>query len=372
MNTISCKCLNITIETEVTKFPIVRKELLDLTIEESEDIFFQNEILRQLEKLDSINKSLPGLVETREVGSWIIHYCINCKVQTHAVHKEKGASCVLVNSNLLTSDAINKLRNSENFSKLYGIVIQSVEVNDEYEDTFYPSGVESIVRGLKQILTENMRKEAALVEERIKKFSEEQYNRLDHLREKLFSEEEMLIRTVVSHISTKQSQGEQRQQDGTSAISSRSPFKSRESSERRSSQPSSISQLRHTPKRQKSTPVYFDQDAEILFALDDVESNPQSNDDEIDSDSDDTSNAKVSERYQSRTRINTSKFAKSLPMDIPNFMRPKKDADQDAEDDEPEDEDNVDIAASIKKLAKSVHGGGIFGDLPRPRFSTQL
>lgn len=32
-----------------------------------------------------------------------------------------------------------------------------------------------------------------------------------------------------------------------------------------------------------------------------------------------------------------------------------------------------DIAASIKALAKSVHGEhNVFGDLPRPRFSTQL
>ena len=30
------------------------------------------------------------------------------------------------------------------------------------------------------------------------------------------------------------------------------------------------------------------------------------------------------------------------------------------------------IQASIKALAKSVHGDTIFGDLPRPRFSTQI
>lgn len=38
-------------------------------------------------------------------------------------------------------------------------------------------------------------------------------------------------------------------------------------------------------------------------------------------------------------------------------------------------EDNVDIAASIKALARSVHGDTVFGDLPRPqvqRFSTQI
>lgn len=38
-----------------------------------------------------------------------------------------------------------------------------------------------------------------------------------------------------------------------------------------------------------------------------------------------------------------------------------------------ESDDNVDIAASIKALAKSVHGSdAIFGDLPRPRLSTQI
>lgn len=37
-----------------------------------------------------------------------------------------------------------------------------------------------------------------------------------------------------------------------------------------------------------------------------------------------------------------------------------------------ERQDNLDIAASIKALAKSVHGETIFGDLPKPRFSTQI
>lgn len=32
----------------------------------------------------------------------------------------------------------------------------------------------------------------------------------------------------------------------------------------------------------------------------------------------------------------------------------------------------VDIAASIKALAKSVHGEAVFGDLPRPRLRSQI
>lgn len=35
-------------------------------------------------------------------------------------------------------------------------------------------------------------------------------------------------------------------------------------------------------------------------------------------------------------------------------------------------ESNLDIAASIKALARSVHGEAVFGDLPRPRLRSQI
>lgn len=35
-------------------------------------------------------------------------------------------------------------------------------------------------------------------------------------------------------------------------------------------------------------------------------------------------------------------------------------------------DNTVDIAASIKALAKSVHGEAVFGDLPRPRLRSQI
>lgn len=38
----------------------------------------------------------------------------------------------------------------------------------------------------------------------------------------------------------------------------------------------------------------------------------------------------------------------------------------------PDRQNNVDIAASIKALAQSVHGEAIFGDLPKPRFKTEI
>lgn len=35
-------------------------------------------------------------------------------------------------------------------------------------------------------------------------------------------------------------------------------------------------------------------------------------------------------------------------------------------------DNTVDIAASIKALAKSVHGEAVFGDLPRPRLRSEF
>lgn len=65
-------------------------------------------------------------------------------------------------------------------------------------------------------------------------------------------------------------------------------------------------------------------------------------------------------------------IARSLPISMPQLMTQFRSNEEDFEE---MTEDNVDIAASIKALARSVHGDTVFGDLPRPqiqRFSTQI
>lgn len=53
--------------------------------------------------LETITKEQPGLVEIKNVGSWITHRCYNCSMYTHAVHREYGAALVLINSNIVVS-----------------------------------------------------------------------------------------------------------------------------------------------------------------------------------------------------------------------------------------------------------------------------
>ena len=59
--------------------------------------------LATVSELEGITKEQPGLVEIRNVGSWVIHRCYNCSVYTHAVHREYGAALVLINSDLVVS-----------------------------------------------------------------------------------------------------------------------------------------------------------------------------------------------------------------------------------------------------------------------------
>jgi hypothetical protein len=52
-------------------------------------------------ELGRISKEQSCLVQVRNSENWIIHQCLNCSTNTHAIHREKGAACVLVSQSLL-------------------------------------------------------------------------------------------------------------------------------------------------------------------------------------------------------------------------------------------------------------------------------
>ncbi|XP_034111788.1 putative uncharacterized protein DDB_G0293878 [Drosophila albomicans] len=79
-------------------------------------------------------------------------------------------------------------------------------------------------------------------------------------------------------------------------------------------------------------------------------------------------------------QMHFANFARSLPVEIANsplVERMNNNANNNnnnnvVQDDEEVLDNTVDIAASIKALAKSVHGEAVFGDLPRPRLRSQI
>lgn len=52
-------------------------------------------------ELGGISKEQSALVQVRNVENWIVHHCLNCSTNTHAIHREKGAACVLIAHSLL-------------------------------------------------------------------------------------------------------------------------------------------------------------------------------------------------------------------------------------------------------------------------------
>ncbi|XP_058055280.1 uncharacterized protein LOC131206641 [Anopheles bellator] len=129
-------------------------------------------------------------------------------------------------------------------------------------------------------------------------------------------------------------------------------------------------------QQQQSSP-----DSDCLFDIDGMENDktppPDTFSDEDECDFDDATDNNNREggvcipRYQQYGRQHSS-IAKSLPISAPKTMTQFRANEDDLDE---MTEDNVDIAASIKALAKSVHGDAVFGDLPRPqvqRFPSQI
>lgn len=118
-------------------------------------------------------------------------------------------------------------------------------------------------------------------------------------------------------------------------------------------------------------------DTEVLFpfeGMEDTDAASQqllcSSEDTDGSDTDDSSQNEEVHMPRGQ-RDGHAALAKSLPVIVPAFPSIVRRAVQDQDDEQlPTDPHN--IRASMKALAKSVNSDTVFGDLPRPRFSTQI
>lgn len=430
---ITCKCLNVSINTKSSNIEDVDISTLGLSSAELSDSFFQEEICTV--ELGRISKEQSSLVQVRNVDNWIIHQCLNCSTNTHAFHREKkGSACILVSKSLLTNPAdVATLKNSDQYSVVFRILVNHTEVDlssspapTKFSVSQLPAPVRTALSALQQQLGEAIQQETARTEERVRAYSEMQYAALEEFREHAHRDHRILSRILCETQENLSPVGRQLGLDSTdmplsptSLISPSTP----------TLQPTPLSQVSHnvfgttdlsnlinaakaasakqpTPladSRQVNRPSplsssmaggnnmkterrlpsrLFGQslasrtntnslDTEGLFDLEGMEENPtESFHSEEETDTDDSgSHDEGIHIPRGRTHNN---MAKSLPVDVPAFLPPVKRGGEEIEA-ERNPQDPMDIAASIKALAKSVHGdSNVFGDLPRPRFSTQI
>ncbi|KAG4076063.1 hypothetical protein HA402_010858 [Bradysia odoriphaga] len=376
-----CKCLNVAIN--VTNIP--SEYAGDWKSENDHSQFFKKAIGPFLatganfQQLDLIQK-------IRTADNWVLHHCINCDTYTHAINDK---NLYLINPLLLTNEEdTNILKTSVKYSNLFGVLINQdmsstkLDVADKDNDTIR-------IKNLTQHFRDAIQQEINETNNRITKFNEEQFRLLGLFREKANQEYNALVRIIktVPEQSTNSNVAEQLA--GSKMTSFDTPPPTPDST------PMSIGNspnFKHQPRivtdKQQTLssatkngsvrtaptqpPAKATDDSIFFFEMDGIP-NPRSNQytnamsDVEESDTDESDVDTSHQRYAGRPK--SLNIAQSLPVSMP-VVANNRDVVQ-AEYDEYSDE-NVDIAASIKAIAKSVHGEGVFGDLPRPRFSTEI
>lgn len=121
--------------------------------------------------------------------------------------------------------------------------------------------------------------------------------------------------------------------------------------------------------------IDFDDD---IFELDEMQEEPKNDQDRYHkySDTDEGSDGEkmtVEKRAMNRGRSGSINFARSAPISMPQFNHHAIHA-IDTDDQAVNDQQQMDIASSIKMLARSIHADSVFGELPvrNVRYNTEF
>ncbi|KAH9646036.1 hypothetical protein HF086_017565 [Spodoptera exigua] len=369
-----CKCLNVTLEGDKIEDNVDIGKL-ELTSMEQRDIFFSEKLLScSLSSLKS-QVTQPALVEQRAVGRWTVHSCLACGEATHAIsHDKNGPYALLVSkSNQTTQERINSLKKSNNYSPVFNLLVPEVTNDMEMKENVDTNNVinsdrnvwlptQQVIGTLSKQLNQTLQSQLEAVEESVRQFRDQKYAEFEAYRERAQRDHKILA----SIISKARNNGDSWRIDSTLDNGPPSPHLPPLQRRRLSSFKDAKKVTQNYVKPPRNMQSEEDSlEAEDLFDLEGYDSRNNMLSDQDDYDSDQGSNDEGIHISRPRGGGGVDMIARSLPMNVPKFPN-----DRPAHRDLDDDEDPQDIAASIKALARSVHGDAY--DLPRPRFSTQI
>ncbi|XP_024940672.1 uncharacterized protein LOC107267567 isoform X2 [Cephus cinctus] len=310
----------------------------------------------------------------------------------------------------VSPDEIEKLRASPDYSAVFKIVINHsaladvdlLQASTKFSVSQLSNSQQLALGSLQQQLEEAVQREAAAVEEKIRAFTAKQYQLLEQFRERAHTEHRLLARLICNNensakstndLETPPATPEGFKETVTSSMgntinNTRAHLVSNDTKfitganirhQAATKHPASL-HINGSIDRREPLKVFSREpsslDAEALFPLegmDDTLPCEQLHQSDEESDTDDSGHDEGIHIPRGQ-RGGHPTLAKSLPVSVPAFpsyvRRNMQDQDDDRLSRDPLDPHN--IRASIKALAKSVHGDTVFGDLPRPRFSTQI
>ncbi|KAK7099057.1 uncharacterized protein [Littorina saxatilis] len=306
------------------------------------------------------------LLKRETIKTWTVFTCLNCKKKTHTINRE--LKLILVNKDMECGDeALARLTGSPDFSPVFQIIL----VNTDSFATPDPSAqsYDSLQHQLTDIthhLNNFILKQEDQVEERIRRFEEEQREQLAKLKAKAQDDKKRMISLLLQQTES---------QDQSGAGRGRPRTLTKANSVLTDSPRPPMSQPMAMPGSRRDN-VVPDIDRDELFTIDGI-------DDEYGSynsgseEEDDVPNV-VSRTRTSSRNTNDSIYSASVPVNIGMgaHWEPLGRGDHlvDLSDSEDENKplDPAQIASNMQALAESIPDEHryIFGDRPRPRLNT--
>ncbi|KAK2185378.1 hypothetical protein NP493_239g10035 [Ridgeia piscesae] len=411
MGKLSCGCLNVTIHTNSSDQTPVNLTQLGLKSTSTEG-FFAHKLSQVQQSLEGIQIEHEWLVQMTECCGWVVCYCANCHTWTHASHPQ--SSRVLVTDKLQSDPVvIEGMKQNPGYSQLYGVILRGDSSSYHAMMVGVESGkyenLQKTLATIQEKLTAFIRAAETATKERIRQFEREQQHALSELQSKARREKNELIAALleaadrgslpmsgVSFIDdavvTLQDSPEV-EQPGESACASeltddladtnitdvmamedtnaadpsndvedmsRASLKKKHLSSSSDDNPASKHRFQRGFTDQQVTSVDADGVLDFDLAFGDDSTQPFYESD------DDLAGADEPPEKGRVTKKQDYTYSTSVPISVPLWGRRSVTAKDEDDDNSPLDPESM--AASIRALAKSVHGGtsDLFGDLPRP------
>lgn len=246
--------------------------------------------------------------------------------------------------------SISQVQNSSNFSKNFGILINS----DSYEDDGFkitasqiPENLQVAFSDIQQKFSDILRKEVAETEERIRRFTEIESAKLEMFRDEIHKEYNSLLRIMLSNnlsCAVKLTDDEVQELDVSKTLVPNtsndttnklnqdvnnfevvsSTFNKQSAAINKPKHPAVTSLVTKNAKRtmvqrQMSQPVKMESDDAILFPMDGMDESPIGTHSDVDESDTDDSTSHDEGIHIPRLRAQSFSIAKSLPMNIPVF-----------------------------------------------------
>ncbi|KAK4019687.1 hypothetical protein OUZ56_001700 [Daphnia magna] len=360
-----CGCLNVKIHIkgELANSPIFHTD--DLQFEESQDEFFQQAPKEVITDAAGVVIEHTFLVQSRHVGNWNIFHCICCKTDTHAVPDSSRLPFLLNPVLGVDPNHILKLQQSERFSAVYKVVLPWLGNSGPSSPRNFPdkgSQADQDVVTIQQMMSGFLKKEEEKVEENILRYTEQQQASLSALEARARQDRNTLLLLIAQK---------------ETPVGKKMQSLSLRSEVTPPTTPTKTGSFNFTSPTKEIPPPPFQRGfstnpEDDIFEFDpDYLDNRNPFDDTSDPDSEESSYAEgmqIPGRHPLRSD-DDSALPKSLPMRVPavsNYRTQDIDVEDDRTPVNPEE-----MAASIKAIARSVHGGSdSHWDLPRPRLNT--